>query len=79
MEVEGYPGLVVHGPLQATLLADLVVGRTQRQLAGFEYRGVSPAFDGAPLFCCGIPTATGADLWTEQDGRRSMTATATLA
>jgi 3-methylfumaryl-CoA hydratase len=45
-EVEGYPGLVVHGPLLATLLLDLL----QRSLPGalvkrFEFRAVSPLFD----------------------------------
>jgi 3-methylfumaryl-CoA hydratase len=45
-EVEGYPGLIVHGPLIATLLLDLL----QRQmpgviLAGFQFRAVRPTFD----------------------------------
>ncbi len=44
-DVEGYPDLVVHGPLQATLLADLagqVAG--DRPLASFAFRAVSPVF-----------------------------------
>ena len=44
--VEGYPGLVVHGPLQATWLAGLLGGRALRQ---FRFRGRRPAFHGAPL------------------------------
>ena len=43
---EGYPGLVVHGPLQATWLAGLVGGEPIRH---FSFRGRRPAFHGAPL------------------------------
>ena len=55
-EVEGYPGLVVHGPLIATLLMDLL----RRSLPGavvqrFEFRAVSPLFDFAPFTVCGKP------------------------
>jgi 3-methylfumaryl-CoA hydratase len=45
-DVEGYPGLVVHGPLQATWLAGLLAGQP---LATFSYRGLRPAFHGADL------------------------------
>lgn len=56
-DVEGYAGLVVHGPLLATLMLDLAHGEG-RSMARFEYRAVSPvtlphgltvraAFDGA--------------------------------
>ena len=45
-DVEGYPGLVVHGPLQATWLAGLLTGR---RVARFAFRGRRPAFQGAPL------------------------------
>ena len=45
-EVEGYPGLIVHGPLIATLLVDLVrqsiPGCT---LKSFEFRAIRPTFD----------------------------------
>lgn len=40
-EVEGYPGLIVHGPLQATWLAGLL---SDRALKSFEFRGQRPAF-----------------------------------
>lgn len=44
-EVEGYPGLVVHGPLIATLLMNLAQEkRPNDQLLSFEYRGNAPAF-----------------------------------
>jgi 3-methylfumaryl-CoA hydratase len=68
-QVEGYPGLVVHGPLIATLLVDLV-RREQagRQLAKFEFRAVRPSFDGSPLHICGAPHADGAlALWAAGD------------
>ena len=53
---EGYPGLIVHGPLIATLLLDLV----RRQLPDasvtqFSFRAMSPLFDGAPLALHGSP------------------------
>ncbi len=42
---EGYPGLIVHGPLQATLLADLVRRhRPGASIARFSFRGRRPAF-----------------------------------
>ena len=74
---EGYPGLVVHGPLQATLLVDLAARRLAKPITAFSFRGQSPAFDGAVLHVCGAPTAAGAELWTEQGGTKTMTATVT--
>jgi len=44
---EGYPGLVVHGPLQATLLAGLAA--EDGPLARFAFRGRRPCFDGRAL------------------------------
>ncbi len=44
--VEGYPGLVVHGPLQATWLAGLLRGRA---LTRFSFKGLRPAFHGRRL------------------------------
>ena len=42
---EGYPGLVVHGPLMATLLMNLAqASRPDAPLQEFEFRGVAPAF-----------------------------------
>jgi 3-methylfumaryl-CoA hydratase len=76
MGEEGYPALVVHGPLQATLLADLAVRELRRPLTAFEFRGQSPGYDGVTLNVCGEATGDGARLWTEQGGRPSMVATA---
>ena len=44
---EGYPGLIVHGPLQATWMAALAAGLGP--LARFSFRGRRPAFAGAPM------------------------------
>ncbi len=47
---EDYPGLVVHGPLMATLLMHLAqASRTGQTLCGFNFRGVAPAFVDHPL------------------------------
>jgi 3-methylfumaryl-CoA hydratase len=79
MDEEAYPGLVVHGPLQATLLADLAVRQLKKPLATFDFRGMSPAFEGTLLHVCGEPTDAGASLWTQQGEAKNMTATVTCA
>ena len=53
--VEGYPGLVVHGPLTAMLLLDLVRRHTDRPVIGFSFRGLAPLFDGGPVRLLGVP------------------------
>jgi 3-methylfumaryl-CoA hydratase len=77
MGEEAYPALVVHGPLQATLLADLAVRNLGKSIATFSFRGMSPAFDGITLHVCGEADENGANLWTEQGGTKNMTATVT--
>ena len=67
-EVEGYPGLIVHGPLIATLLADLA--RRQQsgaQFRSFSFKAVRPTFDLHPFRVCGEPAADGksAALWAQ--------------
>jgi 3-methylfumaryl-CoA hydratase len=82
-EVEGYPGLVVHGPLIATLLIDLLRrSLPQASVARFAFRAVSPLFDTAPFSVCGKPEGDGktVKLWARNaDGALAMDATATLA
>jgi len=81
-EVEGYPGLIVHGPLIATLLLDLL----RREMPGatvarFEFRAIRPTFDTAPFRVHGRPESDGRTvrLWAEDaDGWLTMQATATL-
>lgn len=75
MSEEAYPALVVHGPLQATLLVDLALRNSEAPISDFEFRGQSPAFDGLPLHICGEPTDMGASVWVEQCGVKTMTAT----
>jgi 3-methylfumaryl-CoA hydratase len=80
--IEGYPGLVVHGPLIATLLLDLV----RRKAPGapvllFSFRAVSPLFDGAVIHLNGTPPEADGRirLWAASDeGRLAMTAEALL-
>ncbi len=81
MEVGGYPGLVVHGPLIATLLLDLVRRNLPEANVGrFSFRAVSPLFDTAPFAVCGRPEGDGKtiSLWAKDAaGRLATTATAT--
>ncbi len=48
-DVEGYPNLVIHGPLTATLLAGYAEEVSRGRLVDFRYRGVSPALLGDSL------------------------------
>ena len=74
MNEEAYPGLVVHGPLQATLLIEAAAERLTRPITSFEFRGQQPAFDGRPLHVCGELSEAGGTMWTEQGGVRNMVA-----
>ncbi len=80
-EVEGYPGLVVHGPLIATLLVDLVARELpEAAVTGFRFRAVRPAFDTAPLLVSGVREGADVRLWAhDEDGWLCMDATATVA
>ncbi len=66
-EEEGYPDLVVHGPLTATLLMGAAEAHAGRPLAGFTFRGVSPLFVDKPFRLSGGATDAGGkmDLWAE--------------
>lgn len=73
-DVEKYPGLVVHGPLQAMLLAGAVRDRT---LASFEFRAMAPLFDSDAVRVCGRPNGEGMALYTANgDGHVAMKARA---
>jgi 3-methylfumaryl-CoA hydratase len=78
-KVEGYPGLVSHGPLQAALLtnyaAELHGGKSPKS---FDYRGVAPLFDGAEFTLNADETADGMTLWTANaSGQPTMKGTTT--
>ena len=77
-EVEGYPGLVVHGPLIATLLMDLLRrNQPAANVVRFSFRAVSPLFDTAPFVVCGKPDAKEIQLWAKDAaGNLAMSATA---
>ena len=80
-DVEGYPGLIVHGPLIATLLLDLLKReRPDAQIRRFEFKGVSPLFDLHPFAVCGrADDQRRIALWARNhEGRLAMQATAEL-
>ena len=78
--VEGYPGLIVHGPLIATLLLDLLRrSLPEAVVRNFSFRAVKPLFD-APFAVCGRrEDAETVKLWARTpEGHLAMEATATL-
>ena len=78
-EVEGYPGLVVHGPLIATLLLDLLRReRPDARVRRFEFRALRPVFDIHRFAVCGRPEADGRfALWArDHEGMLAMQASA---
>ena len=80
-DVEGYPGLVVHGPLTATLLVDLArTNEPKKRITSYEFRAVGPLFDTAPFTVAGRREGDTAHLWaSDPAGRLAMTARAVLA
>ena len=77
----GYPGLVVHGPLIATLLMDLAQrAKPDMRLATFGFRAVRPLFAGRPMTLNARAEGNGLALWAADDaGALAMRAEATLA
>lgn len=77
---EGYPGLVVHGPLTAMLLADLVQRNDARRMTRFSFRGAAPLFDLAPFRLRGRLGGDEVELEAcGPDGRTALSASAALA
>ena len=77
--VEGYPGLVVHGPLQVILLLDLARRNAPRPVRRIEYRALHPLFHFERFTVNGDPAPDGAQaqLWTANPaGNYAMAATA---
>ncbi len=82
-EQEGYPGLVVHGPLIATLLVDLLRRNTDRTLKKFEFKAVRPSFecaDGRAItLMAQAQDQSNVNLWAQDhEGYLTMQATAVL-
>ncbi len=77
-QVEGYLGLVVHGPLTATLLMQLAQSNMGgRRLEAFSFRGVGPAFCGEGLTLAGARNEGGMTMSARSaDGRNVMLADA---
>lgn len=74
-ETEGYPGLVVHGPLIATLLVDLVQRHHPKaSVSGFWFKAVRPTFDLQPFDVCARADDGGAlDVWgQDHEGMLTM-------
>jgi 3-methylfumaryl-CoA hydratase len=81
-EVEGYPGLVVHGPLIATLLLDLLARqRKPPTVKAFEFKALRPIFDIHPFSVHGHDAGLGIfSLWArDHEGHLAMKATAHAA
>jgi 3-methylfumaryl-CoA hydratase len=75
-EVERYPGLIVHGPMQATLLLNYATELRGRPPSGFVFRSLSPLFDGEFVLHAD-DTSTCLKLWTaRENGSVAMTAEA---
>ena len=80
-DVEGYPGLIVHGPLIATLLVDLVRReRPDARLTRFAFTAVRPTFDTHAFRVSGRSDESGLSLWAQDhEGFLTMRATAEVA
>jgi 3-methylfumaryl-CoA hydratase len=78
-KVEGYPGLIFHGPLQAAFIVELAAklhgGTPPKKLS---YRGVQPLFEGSEFFVNANDNGAGLELWTaNSSGQPTMKGTAT--
>jgi 3-methylfumaryl-CoA hydratase len=70
-EVEGYPGLVVHGPLIATLLMELGRAYCDGTPRRYEFKAMHPLFDTSSFFVCGRDGRAGkVQLWARDPGGR---------
>ena len=79
--VEGYPGLIVHGPLIATLLVDLLRRNLpQAKVRRFSFRAIRPLFDIHRFTVCGQTQGKRVALWArDHEGWLTMEASADLA
>lgn len=76
-DVEGYPGIVVHGPLTALLLAETAAEHLGRNLAAFSFKATAPLFEGKAFFAVGSVDNGCAQLEAIRgDGTVAMSATA---
>jgi 3-methylfumaryl-CoA hydratase len=73
-EVEGYPGLIVHGPLQATLLVEFAASVRGVGPRVFSFRALNPLFDGQDFTLNAAEGEGGLDLWIAGPGGRTTMA-----
>ncbi|MBU9340854.1 acyl-CoA dehydrogenase [Burkholderia multivorans] len=80
MEEEGYPGLVVHGPLIAMLLMEELRRRHPgKTIRAFDFKAVSPLFDTAPFTVNGKLEGHTARVWARgPQGQLAMQASIEL-
>ncbi len=77
-KVEGYPGLIFHGPMQAALLVEFAAKLRGKVPGKFAYRGVQPLFEGSEFSVNANETGTGMELWTANaQAQPTMKGTAT--
>jgi 3-methylfumaryl-CoA hydratase len=78
-KVEGYPGLIFHGPLQAAFIVEMAAKlRGGRPPSKFVYRGVQPLFEGSEFSVNANDNGPSMELWTANDaGQPTMKGTAT--
>jgi len=63
-KVEGYPGLIFHGPMQAALLVEFAAKLRGSVPRKFVYRGLQPLFEGSEFSVNANETVDGMELWT---------------
>lgn len=67
-QIEGYPGLIVHGPLLATLLIHTFKKENPtKDISSFEFRAVNPVFDFNDFYICGDIQQEKGELWIEKE------------
>jgi 3-methylfumaryl-CoA hydratase len=62
--VEGYPGLIFHGPMQAALLVEFAAKLRGTAPKKFSYRGLQPLFEGSEFSVNANNSDAGMELWT---------------
>jgi 3-methylfumaryl-CoA hydratase len=77
-KVEGYPGLIFHGPMQAALQIEFAAKLRRQVPKKFSYRGVQPLFEGSEFSVNANETDAGLETWTaNSEGHPTMKGTAT--
>ncbi|OKO88512.1 metal-binding domain containing of MaoC dehydratase [Bradyrhizobium sp. NAS80.1] len=77
-KVEGYPGLIFHGPLQAAFIIEMAAKlRSGKPPKKFTYRGLQPLFEGTEFSINANETEASMELWTANaEGQPTMKGTA---